>query len=211
MDQAAAQTVRAATPSGSVWGDSGTLISLSTTAITNDNASSTTGSFSSVRGTQARSSGLLYFEVKFLSISSPSLNGIGMMDDATSAGASMDNLFSSFVNTGGAVQFNGHHNGNGNGFNGPDLSGGGWTINPNDIMGVAADFTNGFGYLNLMGSYLNGGDPSSGPTGTGAFLIGSLAAARPAVILHGNTLASAQLLTTGAALSFLPSGYSPWG
>ncbi len=195
--------------SGSVWGDHGTTNTLSTTAIANDTVNNTVNDFSGVRGTQAYSSGKHYFEVKVLSAPLVANFFIGIMDNTTANGAPMDSvqdINASCTN----LQFNGQHDGTGAGYNGTNI-GSSWALANGDVMAVAVDHDNGFSYLALNNVWFLSGDPTS--TGTGAVCNGSLAAARPALILWGGTSFGGihQLITTTGAFTYtVPTGYSAW-
>lgn len=202
----------------SVWGDHGTNVARSTTAQANDTASGLANSFSSVRGTLARSAGLYYFEVKFLTAPLVANFIIGLMDDTTATGSAMDDRI--LANSAGHVMFNG--NLQASSWTGVNLAGA-WTLADNDRMGVAADFTNGFYYLHKAASgagsptYFLSGDPTSGATGTGAVGNGARPNARPMLTLWGDNVGNpgfsgvAQLMTAASDLLYLPSGYTAWG
>lgn len=199
-----------APPSSSVWGDHGTNITLSTTSITNDTATNgNANSFASVRGTQAYSTGKRYVEFKFLTAPAVTNLIIGMMDDTTANGASMDDRL--LLNCDGHLMFNGQDQGNG--WNGVGL-GSGWSLADNDYMGIAADFDNEFYYLALNGVYFLSGDPTSGATGTGHVGNGGRPGARPMVVLWGATTAFSGIvqLITGSSINpaNIPSGYIAW-
>lgn len=193
-------------PASSVWGDHGTNVSLSTTAIANDTATGLASSNSSVRGTQARTSGKFYFEVKVLSAPGTALFTIGMMDDTTASGAAMD--ASLLANSAGHTMFNGTDQSNG--WTGVNL-GAAFSLANNDILGVAADFTNQFYYLSKNNTYFLSGDPTSGATGTGAVGNGARTNARPMLTVWGASNGVYQLITGAGSILNLPTGYTAWG
>lgn len=194
----------------SVWGDHGTNVSLSTTTLTNDTATGLANSNSSVRGTQAWSTGKHYFEIKVLATPAVPNSVIGLMDNTTANGAAMDGV--ALVNSAGNTEFNGNFQGNG--WTGTNL---GVAISPvvNDVFGIAVDQTNQFYYLSLNNVYYLSGDPTSGALGTGAVGNGSggFPGARPMIALWGNLAngGSYQLITGAGSLLHLPSGYTAWG
>lgn len=194
---------------GSAWGDHGTNITLSTTTIANDTATTSAGSFTTVRGTQARSSAdKRYFEVKIVTAGS-GFAIIGLMDNATANGAAMDDFF-----LGHSLQ---HYSANGTaktndtgigGFTGVDI-GSGWGEANNDVLGVAYDGPNGFHYLALNNVWFLSGDPTSGATGTGHVAAYSGAPSfYPAITL---ILDGLYQLRTASFTYTPPSGYSAWG
>lgn len=206
----------AAAPSSSVWGDHGTQIDLSTTAITNDTMTANgNGSFATARGTQFRSTGKYYYEVKLLT--APGVNAlfIGLMDDTTANGAPMD---SQNVQNGNKTYGNDGtkliDGGNG-GFAGVDL-GSAITMSNGDVLAVAYDATNGFHYLAQNNVWFLSGDPTSGASGTGH--VGAYTGAgaglnlRPAVSIWGLVNAVVQLVTGAGSLTYTPpTGYTAWG
>lgn len=193
----------------STWGDHGTNVTLSTTTIADDTATGVANSFSSVRGTQAYSTGKHYFEVKILTAPAVANFIIGLMDDTTANGAAMDDRI--LVNSAGHIMFNGQLNANG--WTGTNL-GAAFSLADNDVMAVAADLDNEFYYLALNNVWFLSGDPTSGATGTGAVGNGARTGARPMLSLWGVPAFSGthQLITNGAAFIYTPpSGYSAWG
>lgn len=208
------QSIATAPPSGSVWGDHGTNVALSTTAIANDTATGLANSFTSVRGTQAYSAGKRYFEIKFIAAPAVANFIIGIMDNTTANGAAMDDRL--LANSTGHLMFNGTVQGNT--WNGVNL-GAPFTPVDNDYMGVPVDFDaaapgDGFYYLSLNGTYFLSGDPTSGAAGTGHVGNGGFPGARPMLSLWGTTVNSGKVqLITGSSINpaHIPSGYSAWG
>jgi len=96
----------------------------------------------------------------------------------------------------------------GSNFEATSLSGGGWALSNGDIMAIAWDATNGFHYLALNNSWLNGGDPTTGATGTGH--VGAYSGSPtlyPQIVHH--TMGATKIKT--ANFNFTPpSGYSAW-
>jgi len=198
----------AAAAGGSAWGDKGTNVTLSTTTIANDTAANSSGvsAFSSVRGTQAYSSGKHYFEVKMITAPGSPLFIIGIMDNTTATGAAMDDTPNNIPNACGNSMFNGNtFSVNWNGVNS-----GSWSLVDGDYMGVAVDSDNAFSYLALNNVYFLSGDPTSGAMGTGSVCSSVGAGARPMISIF-NVAGSFQLRTTSSAFQgTLPTGYSAW-
>jgi len=200
--------------SGSVWGDHGTNVALTTTTITNDTAAGTAGSYSAVRGTLAHTTtGKYYFEVKVLTAPASSIVQIGVMDDTTANGASMDNAPGSTPKSSGNTGFNGNHDGNV--WNGND-TGAGWSLVDGDVLGYALDLdgggAGGFGYLAKNNVWFLSGVPTSGAAGTGNVANNVIGNARPAMWVFGSVGGLYKLVTTSGAFTYTPpSGYAAWG
>lgn len=193
-----------------VWGDHGTLVTRSTTTTTNDTAAPSSAGFSSVRGTQGYSTGKHYVEFAVIVIPSSTVNTlVGLMDAATATGLAMDgfnlpNSCTSFANTGG-------------GFNSGvsacnSLSGGGFIDINTSTLAIAFDGDNGFHYLGIASTgdpsitWLNGGVPTSGATGTGAVGVYSGSPTLyPEFSMRGDGTFQ---IKTGTYSP--PSGYSAW-
>ncbi len=201
--------------SASAWGDKGTWIDLSTTAIANDTATSnSTMGFASVRGTQGYdvgSGGKHYYEVKLLTAPAADAMHIGLLDATTATGVAMNtetliNGAGTYCNNGNSIV--GQTGGDPTGVN----LGAGCGLSTNDVLGVAFDATNGFHYLAKNNVWYISGDPTSGATGTGH--IGAYVTVRtyyPWITIWGLVNAVAQIVTTTGSLTYTPpTGYSAW-
>lgn len=201
----------AASPAGSGWGDHGTWLDLSTTTITNDTVTSNnTSGYASARGTQARSTGKNYFEVKLLTAPPADAMHIGILDNSVATGSGMDT--NSLANGSSNYLNNGNANGGGTGITGVNL-GAGVTLANNDILAIAFDATNGFHYLAQNNVWLLSGDPTSGATGTGHVAAYSAGGSYyPWVTLWATVNGVLQLVTRASDFTYTPpSGYSAWG
>jgi len=196
----------AAAAAGSVWGDHGTNSVLSTTTIANDTVTGLASSVSTVRGTQAYSTGKHYFEVKVLTAPVTPIFNFGLMDNTTANGAAMDADL--LANSVGNNIFNGNQASNG--WNGTNL-GGAVSLADNDVLGFALDSTNEFYYVSLNTVWYLSGDPTSGATGTGAVGNGGMPGARPMLTVWGASNGIYQLITgSNINPAHIPSGYTAW-
>lgn len=199
-------------PSASVWGDHGTNVTLTQTTIANDTANGTVNSFSSVRGTQAHTTGKWYYELKVLTAPAAPVFYIGAMDDTTANGAAMDGAPNTIPNSATNTIFNGNNDGAGS-WSGVGV-GSGWTLADGDVMGYAydSDGVYAFGYLFLKNVCFLSCDPSSGASGTGAVMTVAGTPVRPAISIFNVTVGGVfQLITTSGAFTYTPpAGYSAW-
>ncbi len=159
-------------------------------------------SFESVRGTQSRSSGRLYFEI--MMVAAGSNTGLcGFADNAAGLLTSFTgNISKSYgVRPGGTGSFS---NGAGSqaSTTGPTIATGGY-------WQFALDFTNSKFFLGVNNVWQNSGDPVAG---TGAWIASLVAGTYfPAASEYGGDAQTIRLVTAAPFNGTVPAGFSAWG
>lgn len=201
---------------GSGWNSHGTQILLTTTTVPNDTATNTSGggSPSAARSFQGHNTGKLVFELVYSGSSISNAYTIGLADATTPSGAGLDAFPGGFVNSVGNINSNAAGFATGSGWAAPNHFGSAWGPLVNgDKMQVAVDFTgdgiSAFGYLAKNCSYLAGGDPTSGPSGTGNFYSFPVSTTVFAAVSMSEPNDGSFIIVT-SSVSCIPSGYSTW-
>lgn len=190
----------------SVWSASdaaanGFILSNGGLTVTQPNANS----WQVIRGTIGKSSGKLYVEFK-TSVPVSTYIMVGMADAA-------------FVITGGFEYFGQPYSGglqtSNNGFQGstgfsPLNVGNINTIAANDIIGMAVDFGAQQFWIAQNNTWVVG-DPSTGASPLGGFVLATVGALFPALALYGTGTGVWTLQPTAASEKYAPpAGFSPW-
>jgi hypothetical protein len=176
----------------------GTLVTLSNGNL--DATSSTT--WSGVRSTSGKTSGKWYCEVRIVTVIASNIF-IGVMNNDTAGGASMDVLSTPQV---GQVRDDGF-NASSSGFAISGLSPALGSLANNDIVQVAVDVSNKMAWLGTNNIYTASGNPGAGTnptwTWTSAYTIfvGATLGANPFIRIQPN--AAVQTFTP-------PTGFSAW-
>lgn len=196
--------------SGSGWDTVaiGLNIAVTATAVTNDTVTKTGGNgYTSMRGTVSHTTGKFYYELVSV-VNAFGFQFFGLEDNTTTNQSTMTQGPGTYAN-GCSTEQNGNGLATGSSFAAPTGLAG-FSLSNGDVVGMAADLTNGFLYLRINGgAWYNSGDPTSGATGTGHIcgITGS-----PSVYpVNGFYAQNDVMQLKTATFSFAaPSGYSPW-